>query len=67
MYKVMYRCEQPEYIQKITNNRYITITVLIGIETKKEAIKEAVSKNNHVKKFHSEHFGKRVYFVKKEK
>ena len=67
MFKVFYRCEQSEYIQKLTKERYTTIDTYLDCETKKEAWGLAVTMNNYIKKFHSENFGKKVYYVKEVK
>ena len=64
MYKVFYRCEQCEYLQQFTKERYTTIDTFLDCESKKEAWRLAVIMNNYIKKFHPEKFGKKVYYVK---
>ena len=63
MFKIYYRCKNSQFVQKYTNERFTTINVYMDCETKKEAIGLAKKMNTHIKKFHKEHFGKRVYFV----
>lgn len=65
MYKIFYRCENSQNVQKYTNERYTTINAYMDCKTKKEAVGLAKTMNTYIKKFHTEHFGKHVYFVVK--
>lgn len=65
LYQVLYRGENSERLRKTYKiGKYITIkTEFEG--TKEYCIEKAREMNNHVKKFHSEKYGKNVYFVRK--
>ena len=64
MYAVMYRSENPDSFRgRWGFGKYTTVFVGKYSKYKKVCFRFAVRMNNHIKKFHKEEFGKRVYFV----
>lgn len=63
MYAVMYRCENPDISRRLGLGKYTTVFGGKVSKYKKVCFRFAVKMNNHLKKFHKEQFGKRVYFV----
>ncbi len=63
MYAVMYRSENPDILQRYGFGKYITVFADKVSKYKKVCFRFAVRMNNHLKKFHPEDFGHRVYYV----
>lgn len=64
MYAVMYRSENPDSFRgRWGLGKYTTVFGGKCSKYKKVCFRFAVRMNNHIKKFHKEEFGKRVYFV----
>lgn len=64
MYQVLYRVENSKYfIKKYNASRYMTISGgCVG--DKEKCLEYARSMNKHLKKFHTDHYGKCIYFVR---
>ena len=64
LYQVLYRVENSkDYIKKYKAKRYITITCNVSGD-KKKCVEYARTMNKHLKKFHTEYYGKDIYFVR---
>lgn len=64
MYGVMYRSENPDSLRgRLGLGKYTTVFGGKASKYKKVCFRFAVRMNNHLKKFHPEDFGHRVYYV----
>lgn len=64
MYAVMYRSENSDFLRKHGFGKY---TIFLGGKTskyKKVCFRFAVKMNKHLKRFHTERYGKDIYFVR---
>ena len=64
MYAVMYRSKNSDFLRKRGLGKY---TIVFGGKTskyKKVCFRFAVKMNKHLKRFHTERYGKDIYFVR---
>lgn len=64
MYTVIYRSENSDTLRRLGLGKYTTVNVGKVSKYKKVCLRFAVKMNKHVKKFHTERYGKNVYFVR---
>jgi hypothetical protein len=63
-YYVFYRAENSDYLKSKGYGKYTCIKTGYKSKYKKVVFKFAVKMNTHIKKFHTDRFGKDVYFVR---
>lgn len=64
IYYVFYRSENSDYFKSLGIGKYTCMKTEHKSKYKKVAFKFAVKMNTHIKKFHTDRFGKDVYFVR---
>lgn len=64
MYGVMYKSENSDFFRKHGLGKYTTVFTGKTSKYKKVCFRFAVKMNKHLKKFHTEVYGKNIYFVR---